>query len=261
MRLQDWEKILANFWEGIFAKSSKQVQPVEIARALVREMAQQKRVSVSRVYAPNVFVIHLGEADYGQTLPLQAALARELEEHVRKKAKEREYTLIGRPQVSFAREEGLAPGIIRVSSVYEADSGDYQEADIKPETSTSIEKPKIEHTMIFDKEQIEQEEPETRSKAGLYLVVVHGPDRGKRVLLEGTGPFTIGRRETNYLVLKDINSSRDHARLEWRNGVLFLTDLNSRNGTYINGVSIDRQRLEIGDQIQIGENLLQIEGV
>ena len=73
MSLQDLEVLLKKYWEGMFKKGAGPVQPVEIARALVREMSDKKRVSVSRVYAPNVFTVCLGGDDFEQMEPLQAA--------------------------------------------------------------------------------------------------------------------------------------------------------------------------------------------
>ncbi len=257
MGLQDLERLLSSFWEGIFIKSSRQVQPVEIARALIREMAQQRRVSVSRIYAPNIFTISLGADDFEKTAPLQAALSQELEEHIRYKAAEKGFTLIGRPSVSFEEDRSLGIGEIRVRSSYASTDN----ATGTPRSEKNVPEPdrgdvqSFEHTMIFRKE--EKELPEQRK---IILTVVHGPDQGKKFPLEGEGPFMIGRKSTNHIVLSDINASREHALLEYRNGELYLIDLNSRNGTFVNGNGIDQKSVEIGDQIQIGENLLQIEG-
>ena len=46
---------------------------------------------------------------------------------------------------------------------------------------------------------------------------------------------TIGRLGKNDVVLNDSQVSREHARIERRNGILYITDLNSTNGTILNG--------------------------
>jgi len=228
-----------------------------MARALIREMAQQRRVSVSRVYAPNIFTISLGTDDFEKTAPLQAALSQELEEHIRYKAAEKGFTLIGRPSVSFKEDQSLGIGEIRVRSSYASTD----DATGAPRSGENVPEPdrddvrSFDHTMIFRKE--EKEFPERRK---IILTVIQGPDQGKRFSLEGEGPFMIGRKGTNHIVLSDINASREHALLEYRDGELYIIDLNSRNGTFVNGSGIDQKSVEIGDQIQIGENLLQIEG-
>lgn len=261
MGLQELERLLSNFWEGIFFKSPRQIQPVEMARALIREMTQQKRISVSRIYAPNVFTISLGADDFEKTAPLHTALSQELEEYVRQKAAEKGFTLIGGPAVSFEEDPTLGVGEIRVRSSYAASESPPAGTKSR-ENAAGVEEDQLnfgEHTMIFRKEE-KGVEKEVSSRKKVVLTVIEGPDEGKKFFLEGEGPFMIGRKSTNHVVLLDINASREHALLEYRGGDLYLVDLNSRNGTIVNGSMIGEKMVEAGDQIQIGENLLQIEG-
>jgi pSer/pThr/pTyr-binding forkhead associated (FHA) protein len=82
-------------------------------------------------------------------------------------------------------------------------------------------------------------------------------------LVRGAGPvqvnvpaggLTIGRNPTEGLVLgSDSLVSRQHARLEYAGGQWILTDVGSRNGTFVNGARVTRQALRPGDQIQIGQ--------
>ncbi|MFY9139991.1 MAG: DUF3662 and FHA domain-containing protein [Thermacetogeniaceae bacterium] len=247
MNLEDLENMLAKFWEGIFRKGKRPIQPVEIARALVREMAAQRRVSVSRVYAPNIFTISLSKADFQQTSSLQEALCRELADYVRNKAVEKEYTLIGRPQVAFMEDETLEMGEITVKSAYSS--------DLDQEQLQADEAARIDHTMIFDKRDKLNE-----AVGKSYIVrIISGPDQGKSITIKRDACYYIGRKSTNHLVLTDINASRDHASLELRNGVLHIVDLGSRNGTFVDGIRVEQYELEDGDQFQIGDNLFRIE--
>lgn len=254
MGLQDLERLLANFWEGIFLKSPRQIQPVEMARALVREMSQQRRVSVSRVYAPNVFTIALSADDFEKTEPLHAALSQELEEYIRQKAAEKGFTLIGQPSVTFEEDTALGVGELRVRSCY---ASTVSPSEMKSEQEK--ERCFSDHTMIFRKDE-KRGRNEAPQQPRIMLTVLEGPDRGKKFLLEGKGPFTIGRQGTNHVVLTDINTSREHALLEYCGDELYLVDLNSKNGTFVNGNAIERKRVGPGDKILIGENLLEIEG-
>ncbi len=239
MSLQDLEVLLKKYWEGMFKKGAGPVQPVEMARSLVREMSDKRRVSVSRVYAPNVFAVCLGADDFEQTEPLQAALARELEEHILMMAEEKGFTLIGKPQVTFEKNESIAAGeiMIRSSFAAAAESAARFTAGDDAGAGCTGELQRIEHTMIFDKREAEGREP-----GGIYLAVVHGPDMGKIFSLgAGQKSFTIGRKLTNAISLTDINASREHARIEWQDGALHLIDLKSRNGTFVNGDRIEAQ--------------------
>lgn len=257
MSLEDLEMVITKFWEGIFRKGRRPIQPVEMARSLVREMVAQRRVSVSRIYTPNLFVISLGKADFEKNAPLLDALSRELAEYIKNKAVEKEYTLIGKPEIDFKEDETLELGEIAVQSAFTAseDNSFHPLPEALALESVPTETTALDHTMVFDAGKLGEE-----TGVKMDLLVVSGPDQGKRLSLEGEDRFYIGRKSTNHLVLSDINASREHAALEWRDGELYLIDLGSRNGTYVNGVRIDQQRLVSGDQFLVGENLLQVEG-
>jgi hypothetical protein len=243
----------------MFKKGARTLHPVEIARALVREMADKRRVSISRVYAPNVFIVRLGTTDFDQTAPLQSALARELEEHILVQAEEKGFTLIGQPEVSFAEDQALETGANRIESSFKDSEDGAVRIGNLDDTGTGRTKEliRIGQTMIFNKK-----EAEHRDAAGIYLTVIQGPDMGKIFSLSGENEqqcFTIGRKMTNNIYVTDINASREHAQLEWRDGSLFLKDLKSHNGTFVNSDKIEERQVGIDDLIQIGENIFQIE--
>jgi pSer/pThr/pTyr-binding forkhead associated (FHA) protein len=75
------------------------------------------------------------------------------------------------------------------------------------------------------------------------------------------GGLTIGRAETNGLVLADGRASRHHARLVARDGLLILTDLDSTNGTRVNGDAIHELPVGAGDEIRIGDSVIRVEAV
>jgi hypothetical protein len=250
MNLDDVESVITKFWEGIFRKGKRPIQPVEMARALVREMVVQRRVSVSRVYAPNVFTISLAKADYEKSSPLQEALGRELAEYVKSKAGEKEYTLIGRPQVAFLEDVSLEMGEIAIKSVFSSEQP-------LEEPQEELEDP-TDRTMIFGKK--EKEKHKERGGKNFTVVVVSGPDQGKSISLQGEETCYIGRKSTNDMILSDVNASREHVKLEKNGAILNLVDLGSRNGTFVDGIRIEQYELDSGDQFMIGENLFSVEG-
>ncbi len=77
----------------------------------------------------------------------------------------------------------------------------------------------------------------------------------------GLAAVTIGRSGENMIALSnDEYTSAQHARIEPRRDGLWIVDLGSTNGTYLNGRQIDdRQRLEEGDLVRVGETELRIE--
>ena len=87
------------------------------------------------------------------------------------------------------------------------------------------------------------------------FLVLEGVDKG-RVFRDLTIPVTIGREEGNALRLNDERVSRYHAKVQTEDGDVILTDLDSTNGTRVNGSAIQIRRLRPGDQLSIGRSML-----
>src|SRR5881296_1613261 len=65
--------------------------------------------------------------------------------------------------------------------------------------------------------------------------------------------LTVGRRETNDIVLRFSNVSGQHCQLSLENGYWFVQDNNSQNGTKVNGHRIVRKRLDPGDTLAVAK--------
>src|SRR5436189_737568 len=91
--------------------------------------------------------------------------------------------------------------------------------------------------------------------AKVTFQVLEGVDKG-RVFRELTTPVTIGREEGNVLRLNDERVSRFHAKVQQDGGDVILTDLESTNGTRVNGHVVQIRRLRFGDRITVGRSLL-----
>lgn len=89
----------------------------------------------------------------------------------------------------------------------------------------------------------------------LILTVIQGPEKGKRFELPDHEPQLIGR-SSEALPIDDTTVSRRHAELTPDAGEWFVRDLQSQNGTFVNGNRItDRVKLKPGDQIRTGKTL------
>ncbi len=87
------------------------------------------------------------------------------------------------------------------------------------------------------------------------IVVLAGPLKGQTFVLSDP-EFSIGREASNSLCVNGKLISRHHALIKAGSGYFSIFDLNSRNGTSVNGVPVKERRLEPGDRIHIGESLL-----
>jgi len=93
--------------------------------------------------------------------------------------------------------------------------------------------------------------------AELTLQVLEGVDRG-RVFNRLSTPVTIGREEGNKVQLNDERISRYHAKINEDQGMLVLTDLESTNGTRINGEPTQVTILRLGDRIALGRSIIMV---
>lgn len=87
------------------------------------------------------------------------------------------------------------------------------------------------------------------------LRVLQGADRG-RVFADLRPPISIGREEGNSIQLNDERVSRFHIKIQEDNDRLVLTDLDSTNGTKINGQDCQLRLLRFGDIIAVGRSVL-----
>lgn len=92
------------------------------------------------------------------------------------------------------------------------------------------------------------------------LRVIAGPHRGRTFTFEQHETFLIGRAETAHFCLpEDRYFSRNHCILEIAPPQIFLRDLGSTNGTYVNGQRVESVYLKSGDHIQGGETVLEVD--
>lgn len=92
---------------------------------------------------------------------------------------------------------------------------------------------------------------------GVTLKILHGADRGK-VYETLDPPFTVGREEGNNIQLNDERVSRCHFKVQRDNDRLVLTDLDSTNGTKVNGTECQLKILRHGDLIAVGRSLMLV---
>jgi pSer/pThr/pTyr-binding forkhead associated (FHA) protein len=93
--------------------------------------------------------------------------------------------------------------------------------------------------------------------ADITLRVIDGADRG-RVFSDLPTPITIGREEGNTIQLNDERISRYHVKIQEDQAKLILTDLDSTNGTKVNGEDVQLRILRFGDVISVGRSTLLV---
>src|SRR5436305_979152 len=109
--LRTIESKLESLFEGVFGRAFRSsVQPVELARKLVKEMDDHRSVSVSRVYVPNEYTIYLSSSDRDQFAGYAEALREELADYLTEHARRERYVLLTTPLVKLETDDDLAVG-------------------------------------------------------------------------------------------------------------------------------------------------------
>src|SRR5262250_3840569 len=97
--LRSIESKLESLFEGVFGRAFRSnVQPVELARKLVKEMDDHRTVSVSRVYVPNEYSVYLSPGDREQFESYEDNLRGELQEYLSEHARREDYALLSAPR-------------------------------------------------------------------------------------------------------------------------------------------------------------------
>jgi len=216
--LQKFEDSLDRVVNGAFARAFKaEVQPVEIAAALQREMTDRASVlDRDRTVVPNIFHVELSPHDFTRLSVFKDALGTELATLVRDYAGEQGYTLLGAPRVSFSEDDVLETGIFRVRS-----------------------------------------EARAEVSAAPGAVMASAPSGQPRLVIHGSeyplvrAITTLGRGSDVDIRIEDPGVSRHHCEIVVGAQPL-LRDLNSTNGTFVAGEKVSEFALVDGSTIQLG---------
>ena len=115
-----------------------------------------------------------------------------------------------------------------------------------------------EATMIVDSNMLKQAQAkqQQQSRDQAYLIVISGPHVGKMFKVDQS-EATVGRSSKADMYVNDVGISRKHARLVAYGNDVFVEDMESANGTYLNGDRVKRRvQLEDGDKITLGSTTI-----
>jgi serine/threonine protein kinase len=94
-----------------------------------------------------------------------------------------------------------------------------------------------------------------------HVKVVSGPEQGQVFPLAEGANVLLGRSRHTTTRLSDPRVSRVHCEVEVKGNHIFVTDLDSNSGTFVNGERVTEAELNHGDQIQVGDTVLRVEAV
>ncbi|HYA08361.1 MAG TPA: DUF3662 and FHA domain-containing protein [Gaiellaceae bacterium] len=245
MVLRSIEQKLERIFEGVFGRAFRtNVQPVELARKLAKEMDDHRSVSVSRVYVPNEYSVYLSPGDRGQFEGYENALVSELEQYLAEHAQRENYALLTPPRVLFETDDDLGVGefgiATRMAPARHGARGDEPVEQVAP-GATMVYRPRTQPTESVSLEEL-----------GVERQVAVLTWSGQRRVLDKRRAV-LGRSRDADVRIDDPNVSRRHAEIVQEGSVFWLVDLGSTNGIEVNGRRVQRHQLQDGSLFTIGE--------
>ncbi len=254
-------------------ESRPYVRPAELASKLTKEMDDHKVARSSRVSACNSFAVYLCPEDSEHLRGQEDEIIRDLERHLLKHARAKRYELPGDVSVRLLVDEDLPSGRFGILAErvatdaavplpYEprAEAVAPAPAPATPATPrrTSRTRPVTPAAASGVTTGTRVIQPEEAAHLGLahQTLVLRS---GNRVREFSKGRIVVGRAKDTDFQLDDPNVSRRHAAFYWENGRVMVEDLDSTNGTLVNGYPILNTPLKQTDVVSIGGHKLTVE--
>ena len=239
------ESFLEDHIEGFFnRKFSSHLEPVELIKGLEKEAKKQGAGGV----LANAYVISLGTEDYQRLCSHR--VADELGVALKKYIIRADLTMDGKLSICFALDESLRTGSYHLVARTQQARVPVQEANVSHDTMAQtivLERPSLMEARCLNL-------PPVHEIAA--LTVINGADEGVSMRL-GERKVYMGRMPQNEFILTDTNVSRVHAWIAYESHRHVLYDADSRNGSFVNGLRTEMQRLRDGDEIRLGTTALR----
>jgi hypothetical protein len=262
--LARFEEVAELLFTGMFKKNNTiRLQPVEIAKGLVKVMFKNKQVSISQVYVPNVYRVFLHSSDWSPFASFGDAFLIELSKYVYAEGKKSGFTFLSKPSIELHSDDTVNPHEMFIEIDFddsiEVDWGDQEddEEDLRgsgAQESTGSNEDWRDQTNVYQGQLPLNwvNSPDSGRKNHYVLEIIQGPDIGKTFMLE-EAEIHLGRHAQCEIVLKDLEISRRHLKLSQSGDDWVIDDLGSTNGTWVNGQRIAKQKIYPGDRVEIGE--------
>jgi hypothetical protein len=245
MVLRAIERKIESIFEGVFGRAFRtNVQPVELARKLAKEMDDHRNVSVSRVYVPNEYTVFLSPPDREQFESYEDNLRSELQEYLSEHARREDYALLSQPRVLMETDADLDVGEFGIATRMvhpDRRRGEGEPvADLEPGA-----------TMIYKPQAAQPTQAVSAAELGVEQELVTLSWNSDSLQVKQPR-IVIGRSRDCDVQLADANVSRRHAELRQEGASYWIVDLGSTNGIEVNGKRVKRAKLRSGDTITLG---------
>lgn len=242
--LRTIESKLEAIFEGVFGRAFRSnVQPVELARKLVKEMDDHRSVSVSRVYVPNEYSVYLAPKDRDQFSDYEPQLCEELQEYLAEHARRERYVLLTPPRVKLETDADLDVGEFGIAvRLVRGPRPQPGAPPTQPAGGTMVYRPE---SIPEAPAEAAEDEPEIARELGVLTI---GQERYEL----RAHPVVIGRSKDCEIRVSDPNVSRRHAEVRPVGAGFTVVDLDSTNGIEVDGKRVRELELTDGVRFTLG---------
>lgn len=236
--LEKVERSIEFLVEGIPQTVFRQkLQPAELGRKLEREMLRRQQAGLGANLVPNRFEVALHPADFERFAGFRSSLENQMESWLSQVAQRKGCVFVDRVEVTLREDPEASKRNPRIDASFSE-----QPANRPPAAG---------HTSAL---------PSARNSANrtALLTLLNGSSH-ERSFIVPMGSTTIGRAPDNDIVLDSQDVSRRHARIDCSASGIRIHDLNSTNGTRVNGDSVSVADLQDRDTISVGSQRLRID--
>jgi hypothetical protein len=228
--LRRFERMAEEVVEGTTRRAFQtRLQPVELAKACARALDESRTVTAKGALVANSYVIHLHPTDFGRFARYQRSLGEQILAYLDDYSTSRGLAPAGNWRLRFALKPQAKPGRIEVT---------YEYTDAPEQAPPPPDKPRA-------------------PSVAPARAAPDGPRRASLVLPDGSdvelgARARVGRALENEIMLDDGRVSRHHAEVVTNAEGYVLRDLDSTNGTLVNGAPVKEARLLDGDVLSFG---------
>lgn len=226
-------------------------QPAELARKLVKEMEDHKVSHSGKETVCNYYTIFLCPEDYEHLYARMDDLVQKLQRHLVKHVQSKGYVTVGDVAVKIVRESDLAFGRFGILAERFDPTRPVSPVSVKPRTAEDSSQP-----LRSGSTQLIATADAAQLGLAHRIIVLKA---GNRVREFSKSRVIVGRARDVDFRVDDPNVSRRHAAIFWDEGRIVVQDLDSTNGTLVNGYPVTSTVLKPNDVVVIGDCRISVE--
>jgi pSer/pThr/pTyr-binding forkhead associated (FHA) protein len=248
--LARFERLMEDAVEGSLRRVfPTTIQPVQLAKAAARAMEEAQLIGLHGAEVPNSYRLRLAPADLERFADYRVTLARELNAYLVEYAQDRGLRPIAEPRVELVEDRAVRAGSVRAEARF---------VDLAPARESEIEAAVAGTRRLRLADLASARPSQVPQPPAIERALVLTDRDGLRFALEPTmGVVRVGRATDNEIAIDNQRVSRYHAQLRWVESSWLVYDLDSTNGTFVDGERLSPSKPRVvgpKSQLRLGDH-------